>query len=82
MELTMDADKLIALLPNIVTPLVSLIAERDHVDEDTALRNLYASKLYQDLEIEETKVWHYSAETLYTLYREEKETGEITYPEV
>ena len=78
----MSEQQLTALLPGITASLATLISERDGLDEDCALRELYASQLYQDLETEDTKVWHYSAETLYTLYREEKETGMINYPEV
>lgn len=49
--------------------------------EDEAIRNLYSSELYQDLENEETKVWQFSTETLYSLYRQEKRYGKIEYPE-
>jgi hypothetical protein len=37
--------------------------------------------LYNTLEIEETKLWHLSALTLYALLDEELTTGRITWPE-
>lgn len=40
--------------------------------EDEAIRCLYSSELYRDLENEETKVWQFSTETLYSLYKQEK----------
>ena len=77
----MDGKKLIALLPEITSEVVDFISSRDEMTEDEAIRNLYSSKLYQDLENEETKVWQFSTETLYSLYIQEKETGKIEYPE-
>lgn len=77
----MDEKKLIALLPEITSAVVDFISSRDGMTEDEAIRSLYSSKLYQDLENEETKVWQFSTETLYSLYRQEKKTGEIEYPE-
>ncbi|MBR1742399.1 MAG: hypothetical protein IJ733_11160 [Lachnospiraceae bacterium] len=77
----MDGKKLIALLPEITSEVVDFISSRDEMTEDEAIRNLYSSKLYQDLENEETKVWQFSTETLYSLYIQEKKTGKIEYPE-
>lgn len=77
----MDEKKLIALLPEITSAVVDFISSRDGMTEDEAIRSLYSSKLYQDLENEETKVWQFSTETLYSLYRQEKKTGKIEYPE-
>ena len=77
----MDEKKLIAMLPGITSAVVDLIIERDGMSENDAMRDLYTSMLYQDLENEETKVWHYSTETLYALYKQEKEVGTIVYPE-
>jgi hypothetical protein len=37
--------------------------------------------LYAALEIEEMKVWQYSKEKLYELYRQEKSEGELIIPE-
>ncbi len=37
--------------------------------------------LYANLEDEETKLWHLSANALYEMFKEEQKTGSITYPE-
>ena len=41
-----------------------------------------AQKLYAALEQEETKVWQYSTEMLYSLFEQEEQTGSICYPDV
>ena len=61
--------------------LVNKIMSEEGLGEDTAMENLYCSALYSSLEKEETKVWHYSVPMLYELYKEEKTTGGITFPE-
>ena len=81
MSTNMDEKKLIALLPGITSAVVDLISARDGMTEDEAIRSLYSSELYQNLENEETKVWQFSTETLYSLYRQEKRYGKIEYPE-
>ena len=45
------------------------------------MNEFYNSKTYEVLAREETKVWHYSPLTIYTMWKEEKETGEIIFPE-
>ncbi len=52
-----------------------------NLTEADALTRLYQSELYSRLEQEETKLWHLSVPTLYSLWDEEQRTGEITYPE-
>lgn len=70
-----------AVLQVIVSGLTQMIMEQQHLSEQEALNQLYSSKLYEKLEQENTKVWHLSIPTLYSLYIEEKETGKITFPE-
>lgn len=43
---------------------------------------MYASKLYAALEQEDTKVWQYSTDMLYSLFEQEAQTGTITFPDV
>jgi len=43
---------------------------------------LYNSKLYAILEQEETKVWQYSTEMLYSLFEQEEEMGKVEFPDV
>ncbi len=67
----------IALIPQ----TVALIAEKDGLDDISALTEFYKSKVYDVLSKEETKLWHYSPMTLYMMYKHEKETGELVFPE-
>ncbi len=70
-----------APLELIVPRLVGTIMSGYDLSETEALTRLYQSELYSSLEQEETKLWHLSVPTLYSLWDEEQRTGEITYPE-
>lgn len=67
----------IALIPQ----TVSLIAEKCGLDDITAINEFYRSKVYDLLSNEETKMWHYSPMTVYMMWKHEKETGEVVFPE-
>ncbi len=67
----------IALIPQ----TVALIVERDGLDDISAINEFYQSKVYDLLSKEETKMWHYSPLTVYMMYKHEKETGEVVFPE-
>ncbi len=67
----------IALIPQ----TVALIVERDGLDDISAMNEFYQSKVYDLLAKEETKMWHYSPLTVYMMYKHEKETGEVVFPE-
>ncbi|MCL0080757.1 hypothetical protein M1N64_00760 [Peptococcaceae bacterium] len=69
-----------AVLQVIVSRLAQMIAKEINISDKDALRRLYSSKLYEKLEQEETKVWHLSVPTLFSLFIEEQETGNITFP--
>jgi len=60
---------------------LNLIVEKRKVVYEEAIRLFYASKLYKILEDEESKIWHFSPEMLFSLLEEELETGNITFPE-
>lgn len=77
----MSEPEIKAMLVFIVPRLVRMLMEKQSLSEDEALTQLYSSELYRQLEREETKLWHLSVPTLYSLWLEEKETGQITYPE-
>ena len=70
-----------AMLEFIIPRLIRMMMEKQSLTEKEALTQLYSSKLYRQLEREETTLWHLSVSTLYDLWMEEKETGHITYPE-
>ena len=71
-----------AIMPYISADLVDKIACTEDITEDAALDKLYVSRLYAALEQEDTKVWQYSTEMLYSLYQQEMQTGHIVYPDV
>lgn len=67
----------IALVPQ----TVALIVEKEGLDDITALNDFYQSQVYELLSKEETKMWHFSPMTIYTMWKHEKETGEVVFPE-
>lgn len=75
------ADENKAMLEFIVPRLIKAIIEDRNVSEKEAFTLLYSSKLYEQLDREETKLWHLSVPTLYEMWKEEQDTGKITYPE-
>lgn len=75
-------EKFRALLSIVIVPqVIELILEKDRVNEVEAIDEFYHSKVYELLSIEDTKIWHYSPLTIYNMYRSEKDTGEIEFPE-
>ncbi len=78
----MRQEQFIAMLPYISADLVSLIAEKQNITEENAIKKLYSSKLYAALEKEETKVWQYSTQMLYSLFVQEEKNGDIQFPDV
>ncbi len=77
----MEQKKFEALLVLIVPKVVALILENYPMDEVAASRSFYESKVYALLEQEDTKLWQLSPLTLFNLYDEERQTGNITFPE-
>ena len=61
--------------------MIYLVAENGKIDEVTASSDFYNSKVYELLENEETKLWHYSPLTLFNMYKDEIKTGVINFPE-
>lgn len=70
-----------AVMQVLISRLVQMIAKEMNFSDKDALSRLYSSKLYEKLEHEETKVWHLSVPTLFSLFVEEHETGNIIFPE-
>lgn len=67
----------IALIPQIV----DLIVNKEGFDNISAMNEFYHSKTYEMLSKEETKMWHFSPMTVYSMWKHEKETGEVVFPE-
>lgn len=77
----MDIGKFSAILPLIVAAVTDKIAAEYHLDENAAIEKLYSTQLYSYLEDEKTKMWHYSADKIFDLYKSETETGKLELPE-
>lgn len=78
----MGQEQFIAIMPYISADLADMISAKQKIPEEEAIKKLYASKLYADLEQEAMKVWHYSTLMLYSLFEQEQNTGAIQYPDV
>ena len=70
-----------AILTLLVPQVINLICENYPLDEMTASREFYESKVYSLLEQEDTKMWHFSPLTLFNMFDEEKRTGDFQMPE-
>ena len=76
-----DVKEFQVVLQIIISRLVQMIAKELNISDKDALNRLYTSNLYEKLENEDSKVWHFSIPTLYSLFIEEQETGKISFPE-
>ena len=77
----MTEGKFSAILSVIVPPVVGLVSSRTGLSEVDAAESFYRSKVYEKLSDETSKLWHYSAETLFSMYDAEAAGREIEYPE-
>lgn len=77
----MERKKFEAMLVLIVPEVVGLIVQEHGLNEVTATRAFYESKVYSLLEQEDTKLWHLSPLALFNMYDEEQKTGNITFLE-
>jgi hypothetical protein len=77
-EITIDY--LSPLYP-IIQELIANISSKYNLNEMAAAEQLYNSKLYAQLEIEETKIWHLSIPALMNLFINEHNTGELNLEE-
>lgn len=77
----MNEDQFSAMLAVIVPPIIEYILKNSNVDDEKVILGFYRSRLYQELSDEKSKLWHYSALTLYTMYQDELLIGTYDYPE-
>ncbi len=56
------------LLPGKVSSVSAMYADEHHCTIQEAMRKFYASNVYQQLEREETKLWHLGAVALYEMW--------------
>lgn len=66
---------------SIIPQIISLIITKESMEEGAAINLFYESKTYELLSKEETKLWHYSPLTLYHIWKSERDTGEMVFPE-
>ena len=77
----MEQKKFEAMLILIVPKVIGLIVRESGLDEVSAARAFYESRVYSLLEQEDTKLWQLSPLTLFNMYDEEQKTGDFTVPE-
>ena len=77
----MDKNQFESMLILIVPAVVNLIKDNNNFGEIEAIETFYQSKVYEKLEQEDTKLWHFSPLTLYNMYEEEQRTGKLIFPE-
>ena len=77
----MDKKQFESMLILIVPAVVNLIKDNNNFGEIGAIETFYQSKVYEKLEQEDTKLWHFSPLTLYNMYEEEQKTGKLIFPE-
>ena len=65
----------------IIPQTVDLIVKNEGLDDIAAINEFYNSETYEMLAREETKMWHFSPMTVYSMWKHEKETGEVVFPE-
>ena len=65
----------IALIPQ----TVDLIVKNEGLNDISAMNKFYHSKTYEMLAKEETKMWHFSPMTVYSMWRHEKETEKLYF---
>lgn len=77
----MSDKQLSGILVMLVPQVIKEISDNENLTENEATENFYCSKVYSFLENEKTKLWHLSPKALYELYKQEKQTGAIDFPE-
>ncbi len=77
----MDSEFNALLSITIIPKIMELIINKESLDEDSALTSFYKSKTYELLSDKSTDMWHYSPLTLYQMWKQEEEKGEIIFPE-
>jgi len=77
----MQDQKFDAIMTLLVPQILPFIMQNYAVDEITASKMFYESGVYAILEQENTKLWHLSPLSIYTMFDEEQKTGKFEFPE-
>lgn len=59
MTRTINQDNLYLLLPSKICWMADMLTDEKGISIAEAIREIYSSNVYQRLEIEETKLWHW-----------------------
>lgn len=70
MKLEVTQQNLYLFLPGKIANVAAIIADKTHCTLAEAMKRFYASTTYQQLQQENTKLWHLGAVGLYELYCE------------
>jgi len=70
-----------AFLAVLLPSVIHLVAVADGVSENEATTRFFSSRLFEKLSDEKLKLWHYSPATLCEIYRRDRETGALMFPE-
>ena len=77
----MDKNQFAAFLACAVVPPIVQLIQQKKGQATLDLMNSFYPKVYELLENEESKLWHYSALTLCNMYLSEQKNGKIDFPE-
>lgn len=77
----MQDQKFDAIMTLLVPQILPFIMQNYAVDEIAASKMFYESGVYAILEQENTKLWHLSPLSIYTMFDEEQKTGKFEFPE-
>ena len=72
MQLEVTQQNLHLFLPGKIANVSVIIANKAHCTMTEAMQRFYSSNTYQQLQQEDTKLWHLGAVGLYELYCEEQ----------
>ena len=71
-----------SLLSVVIIPqVIDLISKEECIDEIEAIDQFYSSKTYDSLCDEKTKTWHYGPLALFEMWKQERKTGKLIYPD-
>ncbi|MDO4738339.1 MAG: hypothetical protein Q4A50_06940 [Bacteroidales bacterium] len=71
-DLSINQNNLYLLLPSKLSWMACQLAEAKNISIAEAIQKIYSSELYQRLEIESTKLWHWGPLALYEELEEEQ----------
>lgn len=66
---------------SVIPKIIDLIMSNDGLSDIKSLETFYHSKTFELLSNIETGLWHLSPLTIYNMWKAEKETGLIKFPE-